>query len=856
MRHTTLLLATLGLGTFIAPPAARADDFVREAIPGKWINPLVPEDLEKLEYPAYFKDFDKAKMESETGRYKLSLLTLAKVKPGDADPARVAHVKATSLAAIGRKQQALDALSAGPAADDAACLVLRARILSDLTRYDEAVTTLEKVRAKDKESVAAHYYLGEINERRGDMDAAKKAYGFFEAWVDKLHAQELDSAEALTLIGRGIDRWATMNMVYKDKVGLHQQLLDKTFTAATRVDREYWPARAAAAEFYIARDDQKKAGGLLKAVLEQNPNDVRSLYTIGLLAVDGFNFDGAEKAIDMIRKVDPDSVEGDVLETRNLLQQRRPKDAHRVISRVVARQPKNVEAMGLLAAVYALQLKEQEMNDVLKRVEQLDPDNATAYFEVAEQLGSMRQYPRSAAKYQVAIERAPWWTHAMNGLGLLYTQWGEEDKAYETLEKARLFDPFNFATTNYLKLLDDFRGYAKKETAHFILYYDAKIDPVIPEYFTDYLESIYKDVTGNFKHEPAAKTLIEIFPTHDAFSVRTTGSPWIGTVGASTGRVIAMVSPRKGKNTMGTYNWAQVLRHEFTHTVTLSATDNRIAHWMTEGLAVVEERTPLRWEWVPMLYNAVSKKQLFTMENLTWGFVRPKKPSDRQLAYAQSYWICQYIEDTFGHDKLLAMLAEFRKGEEQQDVFPRILGKSLSQFQKDFFDWTDKQVSTWGYDAATSAKYKKLATDGAALIKARKYPEALKVFQQIVEIRPMDALPHQRLAGLYLTKEVNQPAKAVEHLVRLHKVELHDNRWAKRIARLYRDTKTFDKAVEYGVQAVYIDPYDVDAHELLADLYDKAGNSAGAARERNTLKILDDYAKSGTKEGDRATNPG
>ncbi|HYE21426.1 MAG TPA: tetratricopeptide repeat protein [Tepidisphaeraceae bacterium] len=856
MRHTTLLLATLGLGTFIAPAAARADDFVRETIPGKWINPLVPEDLEKLEYPAYFKDFDKAKMESETGRYKLSLLTLAKVKPADAEPARVAHVKATSLAAIGRKQQALETLSAGPAADDAACLVLRARILSDLTRYDEAVTALEKVRAKDKDSVAAHYYLGEINERRGDMDAARKAYGFFEAWVDKLHAQELDSAEALTLIGRGIDRWATINMVYKDKVGLHQQLLDKTFTAATRVDREYWPAKAAAAEFFIARDDQKKAGGLLKAVLEQNPNDLRSLYTMGLLAVDSFNFDGAEKAIDMIRKVDPDAVEGDVLETRNLLQQRRPKDAHRVISRVVARQPKNVEAMGLLAAVYALQLKEPEMNDVLKRVEQLDPDNATAYFEVAEQLGSMRQYPRSAAKYQVAIDRAPWWTHAMNGLGLLYTQWGEEDKAYQTLEKARLFDPFNFATTNYLKLLDDFRGYARKETAHFILYYDAKIDPVIPEYFTDYLESIYKDVTGNFKHEPPDKTLIEIFPTHDAFSVRTTGSPWIGTVGASTGRVIAMVSPRKGKNTMGTYNWAQVLRHEFTHTVTLSATDNRIAHWMTEGLAVVEERSPLRWEWVPMLYNAVSKKQLFTMENLTWGFVRPKKPSDRQLAYAQSYWICQYIEDTFGHDKLLAMLAEFRKGEEQQDVFPRILGKSLSEFQKDFFEWTDKQVATWGYDPKTSEKYKKLAADGEALIKARKYPEALKVFLQIVEIRPMDALPHQRLAGLYLTKEVNQPAKAVEHLVRLHKVELHDNRWAKRIARLYRDTKDFTKAAEYGLQAVYIDPYDVDAHELLADLYDKANNPAGAARERNTLKILEDYAKSGTKEGDRATNPG
>src|SRR5205814_8505784 len=155
-----------------------------------------------------------------------------------------------------------------------------------------------------------------------------------------------------------------------------------------------------------------------------------------------------------------------------------------------------------------------------------------------------------------------------------------------------------------------------------------------------------------FHHTPAVKTFIEVFPTHDAFSVRTTGSPWIGTVGASTGRVIALCAPRGGENTLGTYNWAQVLRHEFTHTVTLSMTDNRIAHWMTEGLAVYEERVPLRWEWVPMLYDAVKKKKLFTMDNLTWGFVRPKKPSDRQLAYAQSYWICQYIEETFDAGRL------------------------------------------------------------------------------------------------------------------------------------------------------------------------------------------------------------
>ena len=41
--------------------AARADDFVRETVPQKWIEPFVPEDLPELKYPAYFNDLDKAK---------------------------------------------------------------------------------------------------------------------------------------------------------------------------------------------------------------------------------------------------------------------------------------------------------------------------------------------------------------------------------------------------------------------------------------------------------------------------------------------------------------------------------------------------------------------------------------------------------------------------------------------------------------------------------------------------------------------------------------------------------------------------------------------------------------------------
>jgi tetratricopeptide (TPR) repeat protein len=341
------------------------------------------------------------------------------------------------------------------------------------------------------------------------------------------------------------------------------------------------------------------------------------------------------------------------------------------------------------------------------------------------------------------------------------------------------------------------------------------------------------------------KTYIEVFPTHDAFSVRTTGSPWIGTVGASTGRVIALVSPRKGGGNMEPFNWAQVLRHEYTHTVTLAATDNRIQHWMTEGLAVLEERTPLRWEWIPMLYQAVTKRELFTMDNLTWGFVRPKRPIDRQLAYAQSFWICQYIQETYGHESILKMLEMFRNAGRQEDVFPAVTGKPIDAFYQDFLVWCDKQVAGWGYDKETSAKYEKLRTEAEAAMKTDR-PKAIELWEQIVKIRPVDAMPHTRLAGLYLfTKQYD---KAIAHLAVLHQVEIRDNRFAKQIARIYVKDNKLGPAAKYALEAIYIDPYDLTAHELLRDIDQAAGNADGLAREQRVIPVLQKWIEDRQRE--------
>lgn len=846
-------IAVLGLPSF----AAAVVDFKKETLPGRWVEQLVPEDLPALELPAYYNKLDTARAQMQSGRYRQSLITLASAK--DVDAVEAALVKASSLNAIGRTKKAIETLDAENLKDDPRAKVLRAHVLSGVGQNDEAIAILKDVVRAKPDALEPRLLLGQLHEKVGDMEGAKKTYAWFvdesrllDKWQGQTGESVFDDASAVTTIARAIDRWAALTGGYQQNPALHNTLLNMFVKAYDVIDRGYQPAHVAAGEYYLSHDNEKEAAKELEAALDRNPNDIAALRLLGQIALSTFNFDGLDKLVAHMREVNPHSTVAELLQARNLLLQRLPHEAVEPLQSVLKREPKNLEALGLLAGAYALQLEDKKAADVLKQVEQLDPDDASAYQEVAEQLASMRQYPRAAAHYKIAIDRAPMWTAPRNGLGLLYTQSGDEDDARTTLDAAHNLDPFNIATTNYLRLLDMMGTMAKAETEHFVVFYDAQKDPLIPEYFSEYLETIYKDVCGQFKTEPKVKTYIEVFPTHDAFSVRTTGSPWIGTVGASTGRVIALVAPRKGKMTMGTFNWANVLRHEFTHTVTLAATDNRIAHWMTEGLAVVQEDSPPPWNWVPMLHDAVQKKKLFSMRDLTWGFVRPRRPMDRQLAYAQSFLICKYIEEKYGHDATLRMLDGFKNGKSEEAVFNDVLKIGQEEFSTEFFAWAEKYVASWGYDKETSKKVEALRKDADAKMEANDFAAALPLWEQINKLRPMDQIPHMRLSSIYL--KLKRTDDAVKHLEALDAVELKDNRYAKAIARIYRDAGKIDDATKHAQRAVYIDPYDQAAHELLAGLYEKSGNETGLSKEKRVLALLAEWQKLQQLQMDNATH--
>ena len=134
---------------------------------------------------------------------------------------------------------------------------------------------------------------------------------------------------------------------------------------------------------------------------------------------------------------------------------------------------------------------------------------------------------------------------------------------------------------------------------------------------------------------PTGPILIEMFPRHDDFAVRTLGLPgMVGALGACFGKVVTLDSPRA--RPPGDFNWSATLWHELAHVMTLQMSNQRVPRWLTEGTSVFEERRA-RPEWGREgefeFLDAMAKGELIKVAELNSGFTSSRTIN---LAYHQS----------------------------------------------------------------------------------------------------------------------------------------------------------------------------------------------------------------------------
>ncbi|RMD60593.1 MAG: hypothetical protein D6824_09225, partial [Planctomycetota bacterium] len=576
--------------------------------------------LERLLQAPYLTEQERADLRVFHGRW-----TAADVQ----DPAR--RAKAALLAGVYD-----EALFEDPAVDplDRAEALLRAgepaRAIESLA--GEGAARAVRLRAQ------ALFLLG----KREEANAA------VEPVVEKLTRTQASSAAELVEAVRALALRARLEGRPADDYHFMLQLLTQ---ARTELDRLHWPALLAEAEILYDKDNRAEAATALEQTLELNPRAAEALFLQGRLAVDGFDFDTLDRIVreldqlDQLATGDPasQSVLGDLLEAQRWLRQNEPALALKALSPALARLPHMPEALALQAAATAQLFHYEQAEALLRAFDERFPNQTTALLAVGRAVSEQRQYARAAELLQRAMEREPFWPAPMIELGLLYVQWGRDAEALRVLDRAVALDPFNVRAANSLTLVRELRTYKEIETPHFRIRYKPGVDRVMAMEMVEPLERIHQTVARLFQHEPAEKTVIELHPNHRWFAVRITGMPDVHTIAAATGPVIAMEAPKVGPNHLSEYDWTRVVQHEYTHTVTLSRTHNRIPHWFTEAAAVYAEQKPRDYETVKLLVEALRSGELFDLKQINVAFVRPKKPTDRAQAYAQGHWMYEFI---------------------------------------------------------------------------------------------------------------------------------------------------------------------------------------------------------------------
>jgi tetratricopeptide (TPR) repeat protein len=582
-----------------------------------------------------------------------------------------------------------------------------AEALSLLRGFADAHPKLDK---EDGEALAAVMMYGRLLERQAAYAAAA---GVYRGLLPLAEGKLPDDAQAATQLALALYRSSTLAGDGREK---HRSVLYQLSQVRDN-DATYWPAILAEADILIACHNENDGGKAVDEVLDLNPNELQARFLAVDHAIGGYNFDVARQQLDEIKRR-TDGPEGFAYEGRLLLKERLPEKAVAPLLEALKKDPTLARARGWLAGAYYLTNQPDKMREQLAAArvgggggggggEGAGGTHPVALYEAGEILRDARQFTRAEGLYQEAQAAARWWSEPPAALAELYLEMGEEDKAKAAFDESFRIDPYNLRARNQLTLLERLQQFATKESATrlkpgsdrpaFIVRYDQQ-DAILADLVMDWMEKIRPEVWGYFQvTDMPAPTLIELFPTHEQFGVRTTGLPWIGTVGASTGNVIAMDVPRGGaKNMMGAFDWARVLRHEYTHTVTLAMTNNRIPHWLTEAAACAQEEAPRDWENCQLLCSNYRAGTLFKIADLNWGFIRPKRTIDRQLAYMQSQWLYEYLVATYGQPKMIDFLHCFRDGLVEAQAWQKAYGKSMEAMDAEFRTWAGTQLESWG----------------------------------------------------------------------------------------------------------------------------------------------------------------
>lgn len=494
------------------------------------------------------------------------------------------------------------------------------------------------------------------------------------------------------------DRGAPRTAADAHAMALAARLLGRTdpqqFKAAVRwydralaLDPRRIEARVDLGELFLEKFNSADARATLEQVLTANPRHPRALAAMVRLDA----FDGRRSTPDplqLLLAVDSTSAAGHALAARRLIDAEQYVEAEVEAKRgLVHGAPEPAPWIAIAAARWLAHDTAGHRLAIAMAHDRL-PSSAAAEVELAEVAARNRLYADAVMFARAGLQRDPRDARALALLGINLLRTGDVVEGRATLDRAFALDPYDVWVKNTLDLLDAQARARTVATPHFDLVIEAQDADALALQAAPLAEAAYDTLTRRYGFRPDGRVRIEFFRSHADFSVRAVGLAGLGALGVAFGNVLAIDEPPA--RARGEFNWADVLWHEFTHTITLGATNNRVPRWVSEGLSVHEERRARR-EWggtaTPTLLAAYQAGRLQPVSRLNDGFVHPRYGEEVILSYALAAYVFEMLEERRGVDGLRAMLAGYRDGGRTPDVMQRVYGLQPDSLDATFDRW-------------------------------------------------------------------------------------------------------------------------------------------------------------------------
>ena len=742
------------------------------------------------------------------------------------------HRAATRALAHGAYDEARElADTRDPADPSAAALLARLDVLGG--DYAAAESRLEPIAATNPLGAAGlelallQHYLGRLNEATPRLnmlvDRLQRSREALDQYRGALAARALGEYRLANSLVRTAALAApddpAIQTLWGELFGEKYDQLEasKSFNEALALDDRWAPAHL----------------GMARALADTDPPTARV---------------AAEAALE----INPDYLDAHLFLAQRDLDDRDQTEARVSLDRALAINDQSLEARSLVAAVAYVEDRLDDFEVEVDRVLAINPAYGDVYRVAGNLTARNYRFEEAVALVRRGLEIDPDNTRSYAELGMHLLRTGDEPGARQALERSFAEDPFDVVTFNLLDMLDSLDEFVTFEEGDLVVRLHRDEAAVLKDYVLPLAQRAFDDLSARYEFRPEGPILIEVFPRHDDFAVRTLGLPgMIGALGACFGKVVTLDSPRA--RTPGEFNWQATLWHEMAHVITLQMSNQRAPRWLSEGLSTFEEKR-VRPDWARDqdlgFATALNEDDVLSLRDLNGGFSRPEAIS---MAYFQASVLVEHIVEEYGESTIHQLLRAYGDGLETEAALEQV-GLGFDTLQASFdvavearfgqlrraMQGPDERLPEQG-DRLTALR--ELVTDypdsfpvqmalGRSLRAAGETDAAKTAFEKAVELAPMAtgaSSPHVPLADI--AAEQGDRALAMTHLEAHLAHDHRDIDAARRLAALAEeagDAARMRRAYELIIE---VDPFDSIPHQALGRLAMARNDHVVAARE-------------------------